>query len=59
MFTPARIFAAIGLTCAGTLTSYGDVMPTWVRIVVGAVNLFSGAIVAISGPVQTAKSDKP
>lgn len=59
MLTPARIFAALGVACTGTLTIYGPILPRWALISIGVVNLFSGAIVAMSGPVQASKDKSP
>jgi len=53
MFTAARIFAALSTTCTGVLMfTDATIIPPWFKIVIGAVGLFSGGIVAVSGPVQ-------
>lgn len=53
MFTPARICAAVASTCTGVLMfTDANIIPPWFKIVIGAVGLFTGGIVAVSGPVQ-------
>ena len=58
MFTPARICSALALTCTAVLTfADAGVIPSWGRLILGAVGTFAGGIVSISGPVQ--KSNPP
>ena len=58
MLTQARIFSALAATCMPLLALPGaDTMPTWVRLVIGALGLFSVALVATSGPIQNSAGD--
>jgi len=53
MLTPARIFAALALTCTGVLAMADAAsLPGYARLLIGAIGLFSGGVVAIAGPVQ-------
>lgn len=53
MFTPARIFAALGLTCTGVLTlADASILPPWAKLAIGAAGMFCGIITAATGPVQ-------
>lgn len=53
MFTAARICLALSTTCTGVLAFSGaNAIPLWARLTIGAVGLFTGAIVGFSGPVS-------
>ncbi len=58
MFTPARICYAIGMTATGVLAmADAQGMPSWAKIVIGAIGLFAGTVVAAGGPIQNSSSD--
>ena len=53
MFTAARICTAIASTCTGVLMfTDATIIPPWLKVVIGAVGLFTGGVVSVSGPVQ-------
>lgn len=59
MFTAARICFALNTALAGAVVSMTAAhAPTWVIIACGAATAFTGGLLAFSGPVQAAATDK-
>lgn len=57
MFTPARIFLALGLAAQGIpLMAHADKIPWWLGIVFGVMGLFCQVITATTGPIQNSSS---